>query len=205
MTWRETQDLTESLLWPKWRIKPFGYWVITPGAISWWSKVGSPIFSWNCLLFLYNFYPLIDQIICKWYYHYFNKMAVKNMKIFHILSLKKCNAMVSGGRIDHGHHNNTAKRALYETLAFEDAVKTALQMTNSSDTLIVVTADHSHVFNIGGHSYRGNNILGKFISALLFFRLRKFFFWTNWHIWVFNFFFTEQLLKWRIKGVSSNH
>lgn len=68
--------------------------------------------------------------------------------------------MVEGGRIDHGHHNNTAKRALYETLAFEDAVKTALQMTNSSDTLIVVTADHSHVFNIGGHSYRGNNILG---------------------------------------------
>lgn len=113
--------------------------------------------------------------------------------------------MVSGGRIDHGHHNNTAKRALYETLAFEDAVKTALQMTNSSDTLIVVTADHSHVFNIGGHSYRGNNILGKFISALLFFRRRKFFFWTNWHIWFFNFFFTEQLLKWRIKGVSSNH
>lgn len=113
--------------------------------------------------------------------------------------------MVSGGRIDHGHHNNTAKRALYETLAFEDAVKTALQMTNSSDTLIVVTADHSHVFNIGGHSYRGNNILGKFISALLFFILRKFFFWTNWHTWFFNFFFTEQLLKWRIKGVSSNH
>lgn len=91
------------------------------------------------------------------------------MKIFHILSLKKCNAMVSGGRIDHGHHNNTAKRALYETLAFEDAVKTALQMTNSSDTLIVVTADHSHVFNIGGHSYRGNNILGKFILVLCYF------------------------------------
>lgn len=108
--------------------------------------------------------------------------------------------MVSGGRIDHGHHNNTAKRALYETLAFEDAVKTALQMTNSSDTLIVVTADHSHVFNIGGHSYRGNNILGKFISNLLFFRLRKYFFWTNWHIWVFNYFLLNNywngVLKW---------
>lgn len=108
--------------------------------------------------------------------------------------------MVSGGRIDHGHHNNTAKRALYETLAFEDAVKTALQMTNSSDTLIVVTADHSHVFNIGGHSYRGNNILGKFISALLFFILLN-----KLTYMVFQIFFNEQLLKWRIKGVSSNH
>lgn len=97
------------------------------------------------------------------------------MKIFNILNSKNY-AMVSGGRIDHGHHNNTAKRALYETLAFEDAVKTALQLTNSSDTLIVVTADHSHVFNIGGHSYRGNNILGQFTSAFLFFRLLKFFF-----------------------------
>lgn len=108
--------------------------------------------------------------------------------------------MVSGGRIDHGHHNNTAKRALYETLAFEDAVKTALQMTNSSDTLIVVTADHSHVFNIGGHSYRGNNILGKFISALLFFRLRKIFFWTNWHIWFFNFFLLNNYWNGVLKG-----
>jgi hypothetical protein len=40
-------------------------------------------------------------------------------------------------------------------------VKTALKLTNTSDTLIVVTADHSHVFNMGGHSYRGNDILGK--------------------------------------------
>lgn len=69
--------------------------------------------------------------------------------------------LILGGRIDHGHHNNTAKRALHETLAFEDAVKKALELTNSSETLIVVTADHSHVFNIGGNSYRGNNILGK--------------------------------------------
>lgn len=113
--------------------------------------------------------------------------------------------MVSGGRIDHGHHNNTAKRALYETLAFEDAVKTALQMTNSSDTLIVVTADHSHVFNIGGHSYRGNNILGEFISALLFFKTTKVFLLNKLTYMVFQIFFTEQLLKWRIKGVSSNH
>ena len=29
------------------------------------------------------------------------------------------------------------------------------------DTLLVVTADHSHVFNIAGYATRGNDILGK--------------------------------------------
>lgn len=128
------------------------------------------------------------------------------MKILSILNSKNY-AMVSGGRIDHGHHNNTAKRALYETLAFEDAVKTALQLTNSSDTLIVVTADHSHVFNIGGHSYRGNNILGQFTSAFLFFRLLKFFFPEKIHLWFFKIFFPEQLFEMayrRVKTDSSN-
>lgn len=120
------------------------------------------------------------------------------MKILNILNSKNY-ALVSGGRIDHGHHNNTAKRALYETLAFEDAVKTALQLTNSSDTLIVVTADHSHVFNIGGHSYRGNNILGQFTSAFLFFRLLKFFFPEKIHLWFFKYFFLNNYLKWRIE------
>jgi alkaline phosphatase len=66
-----------------------------------------------------------------------------------------------GGRIDHGHHDNIAARALQETLTFEAAVSVAMTMTSQEDTLLVVTADHSHVFNIGGHPSRGNPILGK--------------------------------------------
>lgn len=66
-----------------------------------------------------------------------------------------------GGRIDHSHHFNNAHRALIDTLAFEDAVDTALEMTRSDDTLIVVTSDHSHVFAFGGYPKRGNPILGK--------------------------------------------
>ncbi|XP_033751098.1 uncharacterized protein LOC117335220 isoform X2 [Pecten maximus] len=68
--------------------------------------------------------------------------------------------MVEGARIDHAHHDNEAKRSLVETLMFEEAVSEALRLTSTEDTLIIVTADHSHPFNIAGYSYRGNDILG---------------------------------------------
>ncbi|XP_064611065.1 alkaline phosphatase-like [Liolophura sinensis] len=68
--------------------------------------------------------------------------------------------MVEGGRIDHGHHANLAKRALTDTLAFDEAVEVAKSMTNQSDTLIVVTADHSHTMVISGYASKGNPILG---------------------------------------------
>ncbi len=68
--------------------------------------------------------------------------------------------MVEGGRIDHGHHRNNAYRALNETIEFSNAVRTALEATNPQETLVVVTADHGHVFTMGGYSTRGNPILG---------------------------------------------
>ena len=68
--------------------------------------------------------------------------------------------MVEGGRIDHGHHNGNAFRALTDTVALSDAVRTALKKVNLNDTLIIVTADHSHTLFIQGYPTRGNNILG---------------------------------------------
>jgi alkaline phosphatase len=69
--------------------------------------------------------------------------------------------MVEAGRIDHGHHAGNAYRALTDTIELSNAVRKAQAMTNPKDTLIVVTADHSHVFTIGGYPSRGNPILGK--------------------------------------------
>ncbi|MBL8297452.1 MAG: alkaline phosphatase [Rhodanobacteraceae bacterium] len=68
--------------------------------------------------------------------------------------------MVEGGRIDHGHHAGNAYRALTDTIAFSDAVQVALDETDAADTLIVVTADHSHTLTFAGYPARGNPILG---------------------------------------------
>lgn len=67
---------------------------------------------------------------------------------------------VEGGLIDRAHHLNQAQKALYETLEFSKAVQKALNMTNSKETLIVVTADHGHTMNFNGYPDIGNNILG---------------------------------------------
>jgi alkaline phosphatase len=68
--------------------------------------------------------------------------------------------MIEGGRIDHGHHAGIAGYALSETQELSRAVAAALSMVDLKDTLILVTADHSHVLTIGGYPTRGNPILG---------------------------------------------
>lgn len=68
--------------------------------------------------------------------------------------------MVEGGRIDHSHHDGSAYKALTDTIALSDAVKAVSEKVDLDETLIIVTADHSHVFTIAGYPYRGNNILG---------------------------------------------
>jgi alkaline phosphatase len=69
--------------------------------------------------------------------------------------------LVEGGRIDHANHEGNAYRALDETIAMSRAVRAAAEMTSADDTLIVVTADHSHTLNFVGYPRRGNDILGK--------------------------------------------
>jgi alkaline phosphatase len=68
--------------------------------------------------------------------------------------------MVEGGLIDHAHHVGNAYRALTDTIELSDAVRAAVTMTDARDTLILVTADHSHVLTISGYPARGNPILG---------------------------------------------
>ena len=56
-------------------------------------------------------------------------------------------------------------RALVDTVALSDAVRVADSMTSPDDTLILVTADHSHTLTFAGYPMRGNPILGKVRGA----------------------------------------
>lgn len=65
--------------------------------------------------------------------------------------------MVEGGRIDHALHETTARKALQDTIAFDDAIKLAIDKMKLIDpdlknTLIVVTADHDHTLVLNGYS-----------------------------------------------------
>lgn len=68
--------------------------------------------------------------------------------------------MVEGGRIDHGHHDGFAGKALAEVQELSRAVQVAVDKVDLRDTLILVTADHSHVLTMAGYPTRGNAILG---------------------------------------------
>lgn len=73
--------------------------------------------------------------------------------------------MVEAGRIDHGHHAGNAYNALTDAIELSDAVEIAVNATDDKETLIIVTADHSHVFTMAGYPKRGNPILGKVINV----------------------------------------
>jgi alkaline phosphatase len=68
--------------------------------------------------------------------------------------------MVEGGRVDHGLHAGDAQHALGDAAALDEAIAAAVAMTDPKETLIVVTADHSHTLIIQGYPDRGNPILG---------------------------------------------
>ena len=69
--------------------------------------------------------------------------------------------MVEGGRIDQAHHEGWSQRALNETVALDLAVETALSKINLTETLVIVTADHSHSMMFSGYAERGSDVTGK--------------------------------------------
>jgi alkaline phosphatase len=67
--------------------------------------------------------------------------------------------MVEGGLIDLALHSTNAKRALQETVAFDQALKSAIAQMQAIDpglknTLIVATADHDHTLLLNGYAKR---------------------------------------------------
>ncbi len=92
------------------------------------------------------------------------EMTAKAIDVLENSSRKGYFLMVEGGRVDHAHHAGNASRALTDAIALSDAVRKALEKTSERDTLIIVTADHSHTFTVAGYPDRGNDILGKVVT-----------------------------------------
>ncbi|KAK3880214.1 hypothetical protein Pcinc_015283 [Petrolisthes cinctipes] len=59
---------------------------------------------------------------------------------------------VEGAKIDLAHHDNEYRSALEEALQLEKAIALADAMTDPQDTLILLTADHSHPLVINGYA-----------------------------------------------------
>uniref|UniRef100_A0A1L8DJH5 alkaline phosphatase n=3 Tax=Nyssomyia neivai TaxID=330878 RepID=A0A1L8DJH5_9DIPT len=67
---------------------------------------------------------------------------------------------VEGGKIDLAHHDLELRASLDETVEFHKAIELARNMFSEEDTLIVVTADHSHAVSMAGYPNRKHDIFG---------------------------------------------
>jgi alkaline phosphatase len=80
------------------------------------------------------------------------RMLQKNRSGFYL--------QVESGRIDHAHHAGNAFQHSLTPSSLRVRSRRPTEMTDPDDNLIIVTADHSHVFTIAGYPSRGNPILG---------------------------------------------
>lgn len=64
--------------------------------------------------------------------------------------------VIEAGRIDHAHHTGNGYRALKETEELHQTVAWLLQSLDLDNTLLLVTADHSHTLTLAGYPTRGN-------------------------------------------------
>ena len=65
---------------------------------------------------------------------------------------------VEGGRIDHGHHDQQAHKALEEFVELDDTIEEVLKRINLDETLVIVTADHSHSMQFIGYDARNTSV-----------------------------------------------
>lgn len=60
---------------------------------------------------------------------------------------------IEGGKVDHGNHANDLAAAVYDQIAFEEAVRVAVEFARKDgETLVVITADHA----TGGPALNGD-------------------------------------------------
>ncbi len=67
---------------------------------------------------------------------------------------------VEAGRVDHANHDGNMHRTVTDGEAFGEAIAKAVSMVDTNETLIIVTADHSHAINFNGYCGRGTPITG---------------------------------------------
>nr|CDS24570.1 alkaline phosphatase [Echinococcus granulosus] len=67
---------------------------------------------------------------------------------------------IKSGRIDHAHHNNEGRRSLDEMKHFDEIIAYIENTVNLDETLVIVTADHSHSFELVGQPGRFQSVLG---------------------------------------------
>ncbi|MBB1491325.1 MULTISPECIES: alkaline phosphatase [unclassified Paracoccus (in: a-proteobacteria)] len=67
---------------------------------------------------------------------------------------------IEAGRVDHANHAGNLYRTLTDGIAFNDAIRKAVELTDAEDTLIIVTADHEHAIAFNGYCGRGSSIVG---------------------------------------------
>lgn len=101
---------------------------------------------------------LFDESHCKYNYEIDGisdsapTLTEMTMKAIELLSENEKGFLlfVEGGRIDMAHHKTMAHIALDETIAFSKAVDHAKDVLQD-DTLMLVTADHSHTMSYAGY------------------------------------------------------
>jgi alkaline phosphatase len=72
--------------------------------------------------------------------------------------------MVEGGRIDGAHHTCQVLKACDETVELSKAVEAAVGKVNLNETLIIVTADHSHSLTFVGYGGMPTKIGGSVLD-----------------------------------------
>jgi alkaline phosphatase len=89
-------------------------------------------------------------------------LADMTTKAIDILAARKTGyfLLVESASIDKWHHANNAYRALTDVDELSKAVQAAMDRTDPADTLIIVTADHSHGLVISAGSSREEPITG---------------------------------------------
>jgi len=96
--------------------------------------------------------------------------SLSEMSVFAVKRLKAASSkgyylMIEGGRIDHAHHGSNPYRALSDAQQFSRAIAAVLKEVDLDETLVLVTADHSHTLTMAGYPERGNDILGYIKNA----------------------------------------